>query len=55
MLLTAIYHMLKNDKPYSPHLRKKSDMPPAHREVSLEQAIYILQRQGYVISHPSAT
>lgn len=55
MLLTAIYHMLKNDKPYSPHLRKKSDLPPAHREVSLEQAIYILQRQGYVISHPSAT
>jgi len=55
MLLTAIYHMLKNDKPYSPRLRKTSDMPPAHREVSLEQAVYILQRQGYIISPPAAT
>lgn len=47
--------MLKNDKPYSPRLRKTSDMPPAHREVSLEQAVYILQRQGYIISPPAAT
>ena len=50
MLLTAIYHMLKKDEPYSPQLRKNSDLPPEHREVSVEQAIFILQRQGYVIS-----
>ncbi|MDE6788017.1 MAG: IS110 family transposase [Ruminococcus sp.] len=53
MLLTAIYHMLKKDEPYSPQLRKKSDMPPAHREISIEQAVFILQRQGYVISQPT--
>ncbi len=52
MLLTAIYHMLKKDEPYSPQLRKNSDMPPQHREVSVDQAIFILQRQGYVISKP---
>lgn len=52
MLLTAIYHILKKDEPYSPQLRKNSDMPPQHREVSVEQAIFILQRQGYVISQP---
>ncbi|MGN0682400.1 MAG: IS110 family transposase [Oscillospiraceae bacterium] len=52
MLLTAIYHMLKKDEPYSPQLRKNSDMPPLHREVSVEQAIFILQRQGYIISQP---
>lgn len=50
MLLTAIYYMLKKDEPYSPLLRKNSDLPPVHREVSVEQAIFILQRQGYVIS-----
>ena len=49
-LLTAIYHMLKKDEPYSPQLRKNSDLPPHHREVSVGQAIFILQRQGYIIS-----
>lgn len=55
MLLTAIYHMLKKDKPYSPQLRKNSDLPPVHREVSVKQAIFILQRQGYVISQSLTT
>ncbi len=55
MLLTSIYHMLKKDEPYSPQLRKNSDLPPVHREVSVEQAIFILQRQGYIVSQLPST
>ncbi len=50
MLLTAIYQMLKKNEPYNAELYKKSDAIPASRDVSVEQAIYILQRQGYQIS-----
>jgi len=50
MLLTAIYQMLKKNEPYNAKLYKKSEIIPQNREVSLEQAIFILQRQGYVIS-----
>lgn len=52
MLLTAIYAILKKDEPYNPDLYKKSDAPPRHRDVSVEQAIFILQRQGYLVSAP---
>ena len=38
MLLTAIYNMLKKNEPYNPELYRKADRPPAHREVSLEEA-----------------
>ena len=50
MLLTAIYHILKKDEPYNPELYRKADVVPQSRDVSVEQAIYILQRQGYVIT-----
>lgn len=50
MLLTAIYQMLKKNEPYNAELYKKSDSIPANRDVSVEQAIFILQRQGYQIS-----
>ncbi len=55
MLLTAIYNMLKKDEPFNPELYRKSDQPPAHREVSLEEAIFIIQRQGYLVSAPTVT
>lgn len=55
MLLTAIYNMLKKNEPYNSELYRKSDQPPAHREVSVEEAIFILQRQGYLVTVPSAT
>jgi len=54
MLLTAIYHILKNDEPYNEELYRKADMPPANREVSLDEAVFILQRQGYIITTPQA-
>lgn len=53
MLLTAIYNMLKKNEPYNPELYRKADRPPAHREVSVDEAIYILQRQGYLVTTPS--
>lgn len=53
MLLTAIYNILKKGEPYNPDLYRKADKPPAHREVSVNEAIFILQRQGYLISAPT--
>lgn len=50
MLLTAIYNILKKNEPYNPELYRKSDLPPAHREVSVAEAVFILQRQGYIVS-----
>ena len=44
MLLTAIYNILKKNEPYNPELYRKADRPPVHREVSVEEAVYILQR-----------
>ena len=55
MLLTAIYNMLKKNEPYNPELYRKDDRPPAHREVSVEEAIFILQRQGYLVTAPPPT
>jgi transposase len=54
MLLTAIYHILKNNEPYNAELYKNSDKPPEHRQVSVDEAIFILQRQGYLVSAPQA-
>ena len=52
MLLTAIYNILKKSEPYNPDLYRKANLPPAHREVSVDQAVFILQRQGYLITAP---
>ena len=50
MLLTAIYQIIKKSEPYNADLYKKSDVIPSNRDVSVEQAIFILQRQGYFVS-----
>lgn len=55
MLLTAIYNMLKKNEPYNPKLYHRADRPPLHREVSVEEAVFILQRQGYLVTTPTAT
>ena len=55
MLLTAIYNILKKEEPYKAELFAHSyDTPPEHRAVSVEEAIFILQRQGFIVS-PCAT
>jgi hypothetical protein len=50
MLLTAIYNILKKNEPYNAELYCRSDKPPIQREVTVEQAIFILQRQGYLVT-----
>ena len=37
MLLTALYHMLKNGENYNAELYQKSDLPPADREITVKQ------------------
>ncbi|MBU3130784.1 IS110 family transposase [Clostridium tagluense] len=49
MLLTAIYNMLKNKQPYNAELYKKSDVFPVDREITIDQAILLVQNQGYRI------
>jgi transposase len=51
MLLTAIYNILKKNEPYNAELYRTSDKPPVQREVTVEQAIFILQRQGYLVTN----
>ena len=55
MLLTAIYNILKWNEVYNSELYRKADRPPAHREVSVEEAVFILQRQGYLVTAPDVT
>ena len=54
MLLTALYHMLKNGENYNAELYQKSDLPPADREITVEQAISIARNQGYKIKSATA-
>ena len=54
MLLTAIYHILKKNEPYNAELYKSADKPPAIRQVSVDEAVFILQRQGYLVTAPQA-
>jgi len=50
MMLTAIYQILKKSEPYNAQLYKKEDIFLLNREVTLEQAVFILQRQDCTIS-----
>ena len=55
MLLTAVYNILKKREPYNPDLyRRYNNAPPVHREVSVDEAIFILQRQGYLVTADSS-
>ena len=42
----------KKNEPYNPELYRKGDRPPAHHEVSVDEAIFILQRQGHLVTAP---
>ena len=55
MLLSANYNMLKKNEPYNSELYRQADRPPVHREVSVDEAIFILQRQGYLVTAPPTT
>lgn len=49
MLLTAIYHILKKCEPYNPELYRKAEELPTNRQISVEQALFIVKRQGYMV------
>jgi transposase len=49
MLLTAIYHILKKKEPYNAELYKKADAAPTSKEITMEQAILLVRKQGYNI------
>lgn len=48
-LLTAIYHMLKDNVPYDPKLFSQLNDIPTSREISVEQAIEFAKNHGYKI------
>ena len=54
MLLTALYHMLKNGENYNSELYKKSTGIPADKEITVEQALQIAKLHGYKINPASA-
>ncbi|MEL7623353.1 MAG: IS110 family transposase [Clostridiales bacterium] len=54
-LLTAIYAILKKAEPYNPALYQKAETLPSHRELSLEEAIAFVQRQGFTVAIPATT
>ena len=54
MLLTALYHMLKNAENYNAELYRKSGLPPADHEITVEQTIIIARNQGYKIKSATA-
>ena len=47
------YAPMRNEK-YNAALYRKADVPPRNREVSVNEAIYILQRQGYLVTAPQS-
>lgn len=49
MLLTALYNMLSKKEPYNAELYRKSDIIPANRELTPEQAMKLLRLQGYIV------
>ena len=53
-LLTAIWHILKNE-PYNSELYRKADKPPANRELTPEQAFAMLRKRGYIIKEQDFT
>lgn len=50
MLFIAIYNIFKKNETYNAELYRKSDCPPTHRKVSVEDAIFIRQRQSCLLT-----
>jgi len=48
-LLTAMWHILNKNEAYNAELYKKSDRPPANRELTMAQAIAFLHSKGFVV------
>ena len=46
--------MLKNGENYNAELYQKSDLPPVNREITVEQALIIVQKQAYKLKSATA-
>ena len=49
-LLAAIWNMLAKNEKYNHELHQKSDLPPANRMLTPEQAFALLKKQGFIIT-----
>lgn len=49
MLLTALYHMLKNGENYNPEISRKTDLSPVDCEITIEQTLMLIRNHGYKI------
>jgi len=47
MLMTAIYHVLKENVVYDANLYSHYNLLPSSKEITLEQALFLIKRQGY--------
>ena len=48
-ILTAIWHMLSDDEPYNASLYSHYNNLPISREITEQQALAIIRRQGYIL------
>lgn len=48
MMLTTIYYILKNNEPYNPYFLKKANSIPSSHEITIDEAVAIIQRQGFI-------
>ena len=53
MLMTAVYHILHDKALYNPDLYSHYKLLPTSKEISLDQAISLVKRQGYIIKTAS--
>jgi len=47
------YNILNKNEPYNAELYRHGNWPQFNREASVAEAIFILQRQGYLVSAPA--
>lgn len=52
MLLTSLFHMLKNGEFYDAERYKKANQLPANRELTVKQAIAFVKKQGFSVIGP---
>lgn len=50
MLLTAVYHILKNDVSYNADFYKKFEAVPTSCEITDEKAVALAKCQGFVVT-----
>ena len=49
VILTAIWHMLADNEPYNAQLYSHYNNLPTSREITEQQALAMIRRQGYIL------